>query len=156
MLITTVWKITAADSNLLYNIDVFISIIFGVGGGLTAQAMSLTTSSGGKRPTAITTYIAIVTQLGYSSLGIWYWFVGLYTLVSPDGQFLTAPYQHVSRSKRLALRSFFSFTSSICLDGSVLSARLAPQCPLSSHCATQSTEYGMVWSSCVPEALQSS
>ncbi|OTB11719.1 hypothetical protein K445DRAFT_211704 [Daldinia sp. EC12] len=81
MLATILWKLaTLETSGRLYNIDVFISLVFGAGGGLTSQTTSLITSSLQTSPTMITSYLSAASSLGFAAVGIWFWFVGIYIL----------------------------------------------------------------------------
>ncbi|KAH6989253.1 hypothetical protein BKA56DRAFT_611526 [Ilyonectria sp. MPI-CAGE-AT-0026] len=81
MLVTIIWKVTEHhNSEHLYNIDVFIAVIFGQGGGLTSQTAGLIMGSSEIHPSMITTYASTLTNLGFSAVGVWFWFVGIEVL----------------------------------------------------------------------------
>ncbi|KAK6954151.1 hypothetical protein Daesc_004113 [Daldinia eschscholtzii] len=66
MLVTILWKLARLEtSGRLYSIDVFISLVFGVGGGLTAQTTSLIPSSLQTSPTMFTSYLSAASSLGF-------------------------------------------------------------------------------------------
>lgn len=82
ILVALVWKtITSFDDDPLYDIEAFIVITFGLGGGLGAQVHILVSKS---RPRATNRFLALIStalMLGFASYGTWFWYIGVNSLV---------------------------------------------------------------------------
>ena len=86
MLVTILWEITTLrEVGPVYNIDIFIGLLFGLGGGLHSQAVFLMSASE-ERPTMVTVYCWMVSTVGFTAIGVWFWFKGIKVLVSIESQ----------------------------------------------------------------------
>ncbi len=83
ILVTLVWKtITSFDNSSLYDIEAFIVIMFGLGGGLGVQIHVLVSSSRPRATNRFLDFVLTILMLGFASYGVWFWYAGVKSLVS--------------------------------------------------------------------------
>lgn len=143
LLIALIWKtVYPANHQALFDIDAFLTTVYGVGGGLGVMSYTLAQNSE-RLLNRAQDMCGNTIMVAFAMYACWFWFRGINELVS-QSMLILPPFQSLlvlmrwSRNTCPTRRTFSSLLESACMDGS---PRLAGNGPREKEGASSSVSY---------------